>query len=249
MPVPLFLCRTKPTDYGFTMKAFLSKRRTLVVVVLALVIVLAATLTVRRLRRETVEVYEIHRARSAIMIDGAIDPAEWAHASKATPEGPAKAAEPTIIHITFDEDWLDVGITCLDSSVAAHTEDWRKTDSLFMRISVGEVATPQRHDFTFCLTPHKTVSARFRSGPRAAMREFIDDSKPLPEELYRMAAKTLKKGWSMELALSWQAVKHPTGGPKGPLSLFVERRNINGDRIQVSDWPYYHRVRFVLVSQ
>lgn len=231
---------------GSMMRAILQRRMLwpCLAVVLGLLVVLAVVM----FRGRAGLIYEIRPARSEINVDGVIEPAEWDVAQTVVPKEGTKNAQRTAIRILYDEHCLYVAAACRDSCVT-QVNEWDKTDHLWMLISFGRVETAERIDFSFGMTPDGRAYAKYRTGRTPPKREFIDDSQPLSDSLYSVASVRTEDGWSVEFALRWSATQNGKAAPKCPSRFFIERRNINGKRIEVTDWPYRRPVSFVLTRE
>lgn len=197
------------------------------------------------LSNDLAEQYQIGRTVKPAKVDGTLDPGEWNSAQKRAPVQITSGAgtESTSIRLMYDKDFLYLGIRCVDSQITERNADLRKNDSIQARIRIGVAETDDSFQFRLSAIPQGLVSARFHKGPTPDMREDRDITKPLAPNLYKAACTVDDTGWSMEFALSWSAIR-PLPTPPAPFHLFVERRNINGNKIEVADWPYDKKVEF-----
>ncbi len=188
---------------------------------------------------------EIRRASEPVTIDGKVGLTEWAMAQKIRPTQVTCGAggEDTTIRLLYDDNWLYVAVRCSDSLITDGSDDFWKNDSVRVNFRMGVVEADDSCRFVFTVTPGGLVSARFHKGRRPPMGEFIDFTKPLESRLSRVACTIDESGWVMEIALSWAAI-HPLPIPPEPFSVFIKRRNINGENIEVADWPYDETVKF-----
>ncbi len=193
----------------------------------------------------SVTTLEIRRASEPLAIDGKVGLTEWAMAQKIRPTQVTRGAggEDTTIRLLYDDNWLYVAVRCSDSLITDGSDDFWKNDSVRVNFRMGVVEAEDSCQFGFTVTPGGLVSARFHKGRTPPMRADIDFTKPLESRLYRVACTIDESGWTMELALSWSALR-PLPIPPEPLSIFIWRRNINGENIEVADWPYDEKVKF-----
>lgn len=189
--------------------------------------------------------YEIGSAVKPVKVDGTFAPGEWNSAQEIAPVQltSGAGAEKTSIRLMYDKKFLYLGVSCTDSQIAERNDDFWKNDSVQANIRMGVVGADNSFRFRFSATPQGLVSARFHNGRTPLRKEYIDITKPLAPDLYRIACAVGDGEWSMELALSWSAIR-PLPSPPDAFHVFVERRNINGDKIEVADWPYDKKVEF-----
>jgi len=200
--------------------------------------------------------YQIARAVEPVEVDGKLDVGEWDRAQEIAPVQVTSGAggEPTSIRILYDKDFIYLGVRCADSQITERNDDFWKNDSVAAGFQIGVVATEDLFRFGFRTTPQGLVSARWFSGkwPTPPMDQVMDAlrdmTKPLPPDLYRVACAVDDDGWSVEIALSWAAIR-PLPAPPAPFRVRIERRNINGDKIDVADWPYREEVEFQFEPQ
>lgn len=193
----------------------------------------------------------IHQPPAPPVIDGVINEPAWARAqsvlAQVLTQFPTQGAEPTVVRLAYDDEWLYVAVDCQDSQIEPLAEDFYKNDSISVRIRIGAFGERRSSSFTFRLTPHGLVDARAlkASDETLPSDELIDRSRPLDKQHYHAAVTRTQQGCSVEFALAWSALEWRVPTIAEPFEFFVERRNINGAQIQVSDWPYDQPVRFV----
>ena len=190
-------------------------------------------------------IYEIRMATGSITVDGVVDSNEWCAAEVATPVQLTADAggEKTTIRILRDHGSFYVAITCTDSRITARTEDFSKNDSLRVDITAGLPDTANFRRCSLAVVPQGLAAARLYQGVSPRMTESIDWSKPLDSALYKAACHTGRGEWSLELALAWSAIC-PLPPEASHLQFSVERRNINGDHLEVASWPYNRNIEF-----
>lgn len=189
--------------------------------------------------------YDIRGPHLAMTIDGNIDTNEWQTAVAAMPVQVICDAggEKTSIRVLYDKEWIYIGIECLDSGITERQDDFWKNDSIRIGVTSGIAETEDFCRFVFTIIPQGLVAARFHKGKTPPMLELIDDTVLLEPRHYKVACLAGQGKWSAELALSWAAFASATVPPKN-FGLSVERRNINGAKIEVADWPYDKQIGF-----
>lgn len=213
-------------------------------------VAIAVVILTRTDSNDLPEQYQIGRAVIPVNVDGRLGSEEWDSAQEIAPVQVTSGAgaETTSIRLLYDADFLYLSVVCSDSQITERRDDFWKNDSVRASIGMGVAETDDAFRFGFTATPQGLVSARFHKGRTPPSGATTDITKPLAPDLYQLACVVDDTGWSMELALSWSAVR-PLPVPPDPFSLFIERRNINGDKIDVADWPYDSKVQFQFKRQ
>jgi len=189
--------------------------------------------------------YEIRMAVVAPDIDGHLASMEWSAAEEAIPvQLTADAgAEQTSIRVLYDRDSLYIAVHCTDSRITERADAFWKNDSVRANIVVGAAEAENSFRLGFSVVPQGLVSARFHKGPTPLMEDIRDFTQPLDPSLYNARCFVGKGEWSTELRISWAAIR-PLGAPPDEFHIFIERRNVNGDKVEVADWPYDKKIVF-----
>ena len=193
--------------------------------------------------------YVIVKTDRTVTVDGELTSTEWGSAQLANPVQITSGAgsDTTTIRLLYDDEFLYISVHCVDSQITVSDPVFSNNDSLTFLIKTGVVETDDSCRFHFAATPQAVVGARFHQGRTPYMRDYRDVTKPLPPDFYQAASFAGERGWSAEIALSWSAVRPPSI-PPSPFWLYIERRDLDGQKISVSGWPYDSNVDLVFES-
>lgn len=181
------------------------------------------------------------RVRGAIAIDGRLDDPDWSTAAmaanfvQAEPRQGQPAADPTIVRVLFDDQFLYIAAECLDSlgntdlRVRDLRRDFDEATDDFFGVAIDGVRDGRS----------ATV---FRVNPRGALRDQQTVDGGLTDvdfdAVWTARTASDERGWTVEIAIPWDSLRYRAGTDRWNVNF----QRMNRRRNESSGWSPWPRV-------